>query len=220
MIVDGGSEMLTGDADGTRLTSAGVDAELSAFSRAKRAKILEGAIKLFLAEGYAATSMNRVAAVAGVTKQTIYSHFHDKEGLFAAIIEQVTIKHLEDHFGSKSLSGNPETVLRSFAAVLLGRQYDQQYLDLLRTVIAESARFPELARLFVRTVIKRGIEMLSNYFESHPELKVSDSQATARVFCGSLIAYIISQEILHGKEVIEFDVERLVNTLVIQSLRC
>src|SRR5258706_7341146 len=72
--------------------------DLSAFSRRKREQILGAAIELFLAEGYAATTMNRVATAAGVTKQTIYSHFNDKERLFAAIIERVTIKHLDDQF--------------------------------------------------------------------------------------------------------------------------
>ena len=194
--------------------------ELSAYSKAKRELILNAAIKLFLAEGYAATSMNRVAVVSGVTKQTIYSHFQDKDGLFVAIIESVTIKHMEDRFGGQPITGDPESVLRSFAGVLIGRQKDEQYLNLIRTVIAESARFPKLAQLFVRTVIKRGIEMLSAFFDSHKELGIKDSQATARIFCGSLIGCIISQEILHGKEIIPFEVDRIVDALVDQILRC
>lgn len=196
------------------------DDELSTFSRAKRARILEGAIKLFLEAGYAATSMNRVASVSGVTKQTIYSHFHDKEGLFVAIIEQVTIKHLEQRFSGKRLEGEPAEVLRSFAEVLAGRRQDEQYIRLLRTVIAESARFPELARLFVRTVVKPGIEMLATYLDTRPELCIKDPQATARIFCGSLIAFLIAQEILHGKEVVPFEIERLVTTLIEQIVPC
>lgn len=194
--------------------------DLSTFSKRKREQILSAAMELFLTEGYAATTMNRVASMSGVTKQTIYSHFHDKEGLFVAIIEQVTIKHMHDQFKGRTLEGEPEQVLRSLAKIFIDRQKDEQYLYLIRTVIAESARFPELARLFVRTVIKRGIQMLSQYFDNHPELEIRDSQATARIFCGSFISYIISQEILHGKEIIQFDVERLVDQLIAQILRC
>lgn len=188
--------------------------ELSAFSRSKRQKILKAAIELFLSEGYAATSMNRVASLSGVTKQTIYSHFQDKEGLFAALIEELTLKRFGDRFDGKPLSGEPEAVLRSFAEVMIKLQKDKQFISLYRTIIAESARFPELAQLFVKTVIKRGINLLSAYFDTHPELNIADSQATARIFCGSLVAFLISQHILHGQEIIPFQAERLVDSLI------
>jgi AcrR family transcriptional regulator len=194
--------------------------DLSTYSRAKREQILRAAIKLFLAEGYAATSMNRVAEKANVTKQTIYSHFLDKESLFIAIIEEVTTRHMEDELGSAPLSGSPDIVLRSFASFILGRRKDEQYIALLRTVIAESRRFPELSQLYVKTVIKKAIKTLSKYFESRRELKIEDAEATSRIFCGSLISYIISQEILHGKDVIPLEANRLVDTLVSQILRC
>ena len=63
--------------------------------RSKKEQIVQAAIKVFLENGYAGTSMNRVAAEADVIKATIYSHFKDKEELFAAIIEEVTFKRME-----------------------------------------------------------------------------------------------------------------------------
>jgi AcrR family transcriptional regulator len=59
----------------------------------KRQQIVEGAISIFLQHGYEGTGMNQVADAAGVTKQTIYSHFGDKEGLFIAIIQELTQCH-------------------------------------------------------------------------------------------------------------------------------
>lgn len=53
---------------------------------AKRQAILEAAKKLFLSNGYANTSMDAVAAEAGVSKLTVYSHFTDKETLFSAAV--------------------------------------------------------------------------------------------------------------------------------------
>ncbi len=204
-----------------RLSSASLDngARISVFSQEKRKKILKAAIKLFLSEGYLATSMNRVAEVAGVTKQTIYSHFQDKEGLFTAIIENVTLRHLNQQLDGEHLSGEPETVLRGVARAFLELQKDPQYLNLLRTIIAESERFPELARLYVRTVIQRGMRVMTAYLESRPELRIEDPVATARIFCGSIIACVISQEILHGKDVIPFKTERLVDSLIACILR-
>jgi len=54
----------------------------------KAEAILEGGMQEFLAHGYAATSMDRVAIAAGL-KATVYSHFQDKEGLFIALIQRL-----------------------------------------------------------------------------------------------------------------------------------
>ncbi|HEX5203875.1 MAG TPA: TetR/AcrR family transcriptional regulator, partial [Actinoplanes sp.] len=54
-------------------------------SQAKRQAILEAAIETFLHSGYAA-SVDEIAAVAGVGKQTVYRHFHDKQTLFLAAV--------------------------------------------------------------------------------------------------------------------------------------
>ncbi len=53
----------------------------------KRAAILEAAKVLFSHEGYAGTSMDQIAAEAGVSKLTVYSHFGDKEALFSAAVQ-------------------------------------------------------------------------------------------------------------------------------------
>jgi AcrR family transcriptional regulator len=55
-------------------------------STKKRRAIVEAARALFLRKGYVATSMDEIAADAGVSKQTVYSHFADKEGLFTQIV--------------------------------------------------------------------------------------------------------------------------------------
>ncbi len=55
----------------------------------KRAAILAAAVKLFVARGYDATSMDAVASAAGVSKLTVYNHFSDKENLFLAAVNEV-----------------------------------------------------------------------------------------------------------------------------------
>jgi AcrR family transcriptional regulator len=182
----------------------------------KGEQILQGAMKVFLKQGYANTSMDRVAAEAGVSKQTIYSHFQDKEGLFIALIERVTIRRLQREFQSELFQGEPNTMLRRLAENFLEKTDDQEYIAVLRLVIAESARFPELAQLYTCTVIQRGYQTLSAYFKSHPELNFPDPEATARIFISSLSDFILSQEILQGKHTMPMEKERLISTL----LRC
>lgn len=65
-----------------------------------------------------------------------------------------------------------------------------EYLALFRLIITESERFPELAKLYTQTVIQRGRKLLSQYFASHPELGITDPEATAQIFFGSLVSYV------------------------------
>lgn len=63
--------------------------------------------------------MARVATAAGVSKITIYKHFQDKEGVFAALIKQVTAHRFETVFGHLSFIEDPAVVLRQLAHTLL-----------------------------------------------------------------------------------------------------
>jgi AcrR family transcriptional regulator len=189
-------------------------------SNHKQEKILQGAMQVFFRDGYAGTSMDRVAIEAGVSKQTIYSHFYDKESLFKALIEQITITRFQALFESEQLSGEPNQLLRQLAETyLLKVAEDQEYLSLLRVVIAESSRFPEMAKLYCQTVIQRGRQLLSRYFDSHPELGIKDAGAASHIFFGSLVSFVVAQEILHGKEIMPLSSQNLVDSLIDLMLR-
>ncbi|MDZ8183892.1 MAG: TetR/AcrR family transcriptional regulator [Nostoc sp. ChiSLP02] len=182
----------------------------------KQEQILEGATRIFLQEGYARTSMDRVSAEAGVSKQTIYSHFRDKEGLFKALIERLTLACLQSIFFTEELhQDKPAILLRQVAETYLTKVADNpDYLALLRLIITESKNFPELAKLYSQTVVQRGQQILAQYFASHPELKITDPEAMAHIFFGSLVSYVIVQEILHGKELMFLSRERLLDSLI------
>lgn len=181
----------------------------------KGEQILEGAMQVFLLQGYAGTSMDRVAEVAGVSKNTIYNHFRDKEGLFTALIEQITTTRFQIVFGSIDLKAEPAVVLRQLAEKLFSTVLpDREYISFLRLLIAESERFPHLAQLFISNLPKKVLGMLSEYLSSHPELNLPNPEATARIFMGSLMTYVLTQEILQGKEIIPFASEDLISSLI------
>jgi AcrR family transcriptional regulator len=181
----------------------------------KKERIMRGAMQVFLEMGYAETSMDRVADIAGVSKQTIYSHFRDKEGLFKALMERVTIDRFRPLFNTREkLAGEPAIVLRQVAETFLILKADPEYHALLRTIISESKRFPEFAKLYTETVIKQGRQLLCRYFDAHPELNFPDSEAIAHIFIGSLVSYVVAQEILYGREIIPLEQERIINGLI------
>lgn len=182
----------------------------------KQQQILQGAIRVFLQEGYARTSMDRVSAEAGVSKQTIYSHFRDKEGLFKALMERLTVACFQSIFAhTEFFSGEPAILLRQVAEIYLTKVADNpDYLALLRLIITESQNFPDLAKLYTQTVVQRGRQILSQYFASHPELGISDPEAMAHIFFGSLVSYVIVQEMLYGKELVSLSRDRLLDSLM------
>ncbi|MGF1601648.1 MAG: TetR/AcrR family transcriptional regulator [Thermosynechococcaceae cyanobacterium] len=177
--------------------------------------ILGGAMQEFLVNGYAAATMDRVATAAGVSKATVYSHFGDKENLFAALIKKMAQQKISALFDPEHLQGDPRIVL----PVLLSKALDQvtcepQHLAFIRLIIGESGRFPQLAQIFVRNLSKPGLELLSQYFASQPYLKFTDPEATARIVVGTIAHYVQTQEMLHGKEIIPMETDRLLKTLI------
>lgn len=193
----------------------------------KPEQILQGAMQVFLHHGYAETSMDRIALEAGVSKHTIYSHFQNKEGLFIALFERLVLRHFQmaiegndSHADTEScecelpLTEPPKKVLRRIAEIFLARMDDPEYIAFVRLLFAESGRFPELAQLYMQAVVYKGDRVLSQYFQSHPDIQVPDSDIAARIFSGSLIAFILSQEVLHGKQIFSIERERMIDGLI------
>ena len=183
----------------------------------KAAAILAGGMQEFLAHGYAATSMDRVAAAAGVSKATVYSHFQDKEGLFTALIEQLVQGEFRSIYdpNPSDLPAEPKIFLRALAHRVLDMGANEpQFLNFMRVIIGESGRFPQLARAFVLNIEQTSFRLLHRYFETCPQLNLADPEATARIFIGSIVHFLIVQEMLHGKDIVPMERDRLIDTLI------
>lgn len=184
----------------------------------KTAAILDGAMQIFLEQGYAGTTMDRIAAAAGVSKPTVYNHFQDKEALFNALIEKL----VREKRWTKSLDNllelchqPPEVVLRQLANDMLdGCVESPEKITFIRLIMGESGRFPELGRAFIRYMDKPTLDALTQYLTACPSLKLVDPEATARLFMGTLIYRLISYEMLHGKDIVPIERDRLVDNLV------
>ena len=111
-----------------------------------RQRILEAATHLFLAEGYRSTTIEAVAGRAGISKRTFYHRFEDKSALFAAVVHEI-IEQIRPPAGVPLIEGATlSEVLRRLAGMMLRAALSPQAIALHRTIVAESARFPELAR--------------------------------------------------------------------------
>jgi TetR/AcrR family transcriptional regulator of autoinduction and epiphytic fitness len=121
----------------------------------KRAAILTAAIAEFLASGFDATSMDRIAARADVSKRTVYNHFPSKEALFAAILSELW----QASEGDRSLAYRSDEPLKQQLLDLLERKLqllnDESFLALARVAIAAGIHSPERARDMVARIGER-----------------------------------------------------------------
>ncbi|WP_133650458.1 TetR/AcrR family transcriptional regulator [Paraburkholderia flava] len=121
----------------------------------KRVAIVSAAIEEFLAAGYDATSMDRIAARASVSKRTVYNHFASKEALFAAILHQLWDASQTD----SALVYRADQPLRAQLLELLSHRMqllnNDVFLSLARVAISAGLHSPERAREMVARMGER-----------------------------------------------------------------
>ncbi len=157
-----------------------------------RERILEAATDLFLAEGYGLTSIEAVAARAGISKRTFYDRFDDKAALFAAVVHQI-IEHIRPPASVPLIAGGslPEILVR-LAGLILGAALSPPALALHRLVNAEALRFPELVKAVNgEGATREAIVLIGDLLERElPEAKLSsaDRRFAAEQFLFLVIA--------------------------------
>lgn len=128
---------------------------------ARRQAILEAALDVFAAEGFAAAKLDDVAEKAGVAKGTIYLHFKDKQDLFEQMVREAVfpvIARLEELAKLPDLPA--ELVLRAMFEVFRTQVLATRRKDLLRLILTEGPRFPAIAAFYHREVVARGLALM------------------------------------------------------------
>lgn len=118
----------------------------------RRRLILEAAERVFVEQGYGASTMEEIARAAEMSKKTLYQYFTDKESLFAALLQSDVMPDFPEVPGDGPAS--PELLRETFTtiarAILAPRQ-----IALTRLVISEAPKTPELAASFYYNYIER-----------------------------------------------------------------
>lgn len=121
----------------------------------KREAIIQAAIAEFRANGFDITSMDKIAATAGVSKRTVYNHFPSKEELFAEILNQLWARATAE----QEMSYRPDLPLRDQLRLMLQAKLqvlaDDNFLDLARVAIAATIHSPERAQNMVARMGER-----------------------------------------------------------------
>ncbi len=165
-------------------------------SEEKRESISQAAAELFLAEGFDRCSMDSIAAAAGVSKQTVYSHFANKDELFRSCIAAKV--RLYDLTVDADAHDSLESGLAAFADGFLRLISDPDAVKMWRLVMHEAEAHPHVARLFFETGPQESLTALVRFIGHHGDrLEVDDYSGAARTFLG-LVADVWHNRILLG----------------------
>jgi AcrR family transcriptional regulator len=125
-------------------------------------EIIEAAFAEFSRNGYATTTLDRIAERAGVTKGTIYVYFENKEHLFISMVEDSTkAAHETVQEMYETHEGSTVDLLRAqFSFIYRHIVEDKRRREVVRMLIAEASRFPELADRYYDEILRPCLDQL------------------------------------------------------------
>lgn len=170
----------------------------------KRDDIIQAAKDEFRDNGFSATSMDRIAEVAGVSKRTVYNHFDSKEALFKAVAQDMCdiFQRISD------FPYDPSTPLRAQLKTIATRQMDllrsERFLRLFKMLTAEALAAPEITRPIVENLEKENVGLVGwiNEARDDGKLNISNPVWASRQFLALLEAFT-SWPYLYGLEPIQ-----------------
>ncbi|MEH6577130.1 MAG: TetR/AcrR family transcriptional regulator [Amphritea sp.] len=142
-------------------------------SEEKRSLILAAAEKLFTENGFQSTSMDQVAKQAGVSKQTVYSHFGNKDELFVAAINKRCIAY--DLAAEGVADPDPKKLRETLLMLALrfsGLILSDAAINVYRTCVSQAESYPHVARMFYNTGPKQVVKIVADMMSAYADMGV------------------------------------------------
>ncbi len=165
--------------------------ELQRLTDRKRLAIIDAAIAEFRANGFEATSMDRVAATAGVSKRTVYNHFPSKDDLFSQILTRLWERSMAQNPTPYSSARPLREQLMEMLLLKISLLNDPNFLDLARVAIAETIHSPERASAMVARLNEKeeGVAGWIRAAQQDGKLKAADPQFAATLLQSPVKTY-------------------------------
>lgn len=187
----------------------------------KARQILAGARSAFHDLGYEGTSVDEIARRAGVSKPTLYTHFGDKQALFAASFTQECREYSERTFKPEEMGtiACVEAGLRASARSLVGFLLSPFAQSMFRSAVAEAARFPDLGRAYYEAGPKVGKMRIKEILEHGVALgflAIDDTDLAAHQFMQLCKADFFMKQLffVEGPAVDEAEIARIADGAV------
>lgn len=134
--------------------------------QARPQELLDAALGLFVERGFAATRMEEVAALAGVSKGTLYIYYASKEDLLKAVIRERLSNEIE--VGAAVVAGHAGAyadLLRKLVEQWWLRVYDSPTSGVFKLIITEVRSFPDISAYYHREVVEPGKQLIGSVLE-------------------------------------------------------
>ena len=166
----------------------------------KRQAILAAAADQFRACGFEASSMDKIAAAAGVSKRTVYNHFPSKDELFAETLIQLFNSSAATHDMPYRSDTPLRTQLSTMMALKAASMADLDFLALAKVAIAEAVHAPERVRPIVARMGEReqGVTSWIRAAQADGRLKAGDPEWAAALLQGQLKALAFWPQVTMG----------------------
>jgi AcrR family transcriptional regulator len=184
------------------------------YAEARRDQILEAALHLFSRKGFAESSVDEIAAEAGLGKATLYLYFPSKEILLQKLVDRY---RLAPDLGDLIDSIRNLPPARGIPTLVEGiwRQIKENK-DVAHVLVREVFSNPERARLYTEQVRLPGRNLLGAYFETwmkRGKLRRGNAEAMAQCLFGMLWYFLQSQELMGGKDLAPVSDETICSTV-------
>ncbi len=144
-----------------RKSAASASHKHSRRKEARPAELLDAALTLFVEKGFAATRVEEVAALAGVSKGTLFLYFSSKEELFKEVIRQnIAGRIVEWNTRFEDFQGSTVELLRHAMVQWWEQIGATKTSGMIKLVLSEARNFPEIAVFYQREVIEPGQELM------------------------------------------------------------
>jgi AcrR family transcriptional regulator len=183
---------------------------------ARPAELIAAAVELFIKNGYAATRLQDIAALAGVSKATLYLYFDNKESLFKAVISQGVVPMLDE--GARLVEESTEdsaSLIHQLISRWRARFGASPLGGIPKLMISEARNFPALALYHEQTAYARAREVLGRLFErgvARGEFRPLDKDAVVELLIAPLMMHLIWQHSMGASGCSTVDTSRYMDT--------
>jgi AcrR family transcriptional regulator len=190
-------------------------ARLAEHSESRRAQILEAALRVFVRDGFHSAPVEAIAREAGLAKGTIYLYFPTKEAVLQAAIERYSLLPVIEESVGKLAETPPEQAIPALVGLMWQRLKERAPVFRIMLGLGGVLQ-PENARIFLERIVLPGNRLLAGYLDhcvARGALRPIDTFVAARALLGSLVTFVLSQEVLGGAELRPISDETVVETV-------
>lgn len=177
-------------------------------AEARLQELLDAALTVFVARGYAQTRLDEIAERAGVAKATLYRYYENKLELFKAVVRNSLVAGF-DEFSNKPLSARERLV--HLLTAFMERVAGSQLSGIPKLIIAEAGNLPEVARFYHEEVILRARALVVAALDegaANGEFRAVDSEYAWRIVVAPLLLSIIWKHSFQAFEAEPLDFKR------------